>query len=377
MNLELKIMNYELRARLRRVFNTKLPMAILTFIFNSKFLILNSALLAFYIGNAEAKLDWHYGRNTFSAEGTGHLGTINDYDAFKRYNLRLSARRLLPNRWNIGAVYGLDEFTADQGFWAKDGFLYLETGYGRIEAGWTESIATKMGLTLPDVGGTRINNAPFFLPNDFLGNTNPRVFGNQFAWRANMATMPTNPIQFGMGRTFWNQTQAGFNNSTDIALRYRKPDGRIKSSVSAGFAYVEKPRGFDADIFLPKVTANARYQGTLAGNIQWGSLLWAVTTKVTVDDNPDLFAMGFRGDGLQVGTGASYDILSLSFSANYIYSNVGIFGKDAKMINNHTGMVSGRYKIDQFFSVWASGGSLFSNYIGTNPFFSAGVTARF
>ena len=329
---------------------------------------------------AGAVVDWHYGRNTFTAAGEGHLGALNQGDAFTRYNLRLRYTRRLPNRWTFGAVYNIDEFTVDQGFWAKDAFAYLETSFGRLEAGWTESIATKMGLTLPDVGGTRINNAPFFLPDNFIGDTNTRIFGNQFAWRANMATMPTNPIQLGVGRTFWNQGHAGFNNSTDVALRFRQPEGRIKSSISAGFSYVERPMGFDADVFLPPVFADARYQGTLAGNVQWGSLLWAITTKVTLDQNPDLdcpACAAFRTDGIQIGTGASYDILSMSFSANYIFSNIGIFGDGAVMFNNHIGMMSARYKIDQFFSVWASGGSLFSNYIGTNPFFSAGVTARF
>jgi len=341
----------------------KLPLVILT-------LIIHSA-------PAIAQIDWYYGRNTFSASGDGHLGSLDNESAFARYNLRLSARRLLSNKLSVGVIYGIDEFTVDQGFFAKDGFLFLETEWGRIETGWTESIATKMGLTLPDVGGTRINNAPFFLTDDFIGITNPRIFGNQFAWRANIATMPTKPVQFGMGRTFWNQTQAGFNNSTDIALRFRKPEGRIKSSISAGFAYVEKPRGFQSDAFLPPVFADTRYQGTLAGNLQWGSLLLAVTSKVTIDDNPDVSHSGFRTDGLQVGGGASYDVLSLSFSANYIYSSIGIFGNE--IINNHTAIISARYKIDKFFSIWTTGGSLFSSQaaIGINPFISGGITARF
>jgi len=344
--------------------------------------LLTALLLILIATPAAAVMNWHYGRNTFRVSGEGHLGVLDDESAFTRYNLRLEARRRLPNRWHFGAVYSIDEFTVEQGFAARDAFAFLETNYGRVEAGWTESIATKMGLTLPDVGGTRINNAPFFLPDDFTGYTNPRVFGNQFAWRMNMATMPTNPIQFGMGTTSWHQSQAGFNNSTDVALRFRKPEGRIKSSVSAGFSYVERPMGFKADAFLPPVFATARYQGTLAGNVQWGSLLWAVTTKVTVDQNPDLACdacAGFRTDGIQVGTGASYDVLSMSFSANYIFSNIGVFGHDTNVINNHTAMMSARYKIDQFFSVWATGGSLFSSdpIIGINPFFSAGVTARF
>ena len=348
-----------------------------------KFLI---TLSLYHLITLPVEATWTYarGRNTLRVTGEGTIGALNDSNAFARYMLRAQGFRTLENGWNIGVVYGIDEFTVEQGFFAKDAFAYVETEYGRAEFGWTEAISTKMGLTLPDVGQTRLNNAPFFLPENFVGQTNPRVFGNQFAWRANFATLPTNPIQVGVGRTFWNQGQAGFNNSTDVALRWRKPEGRYKGSISAGFSYVERPHDFIADAHMPPVFADARYQGTLAGNLQWGSFLWAITGKVIVDDNP----IGFRSDGLQVGTGLQYEFLSYAFSANYIYSNVGVFGTrvreeaggaftDAGWMNSHTAMASARHRIDAFFSVWASGGVLFTDTIGNHPFVSAGVTARF
>jgi len=161
--------------------------------------------------------------------------------------------------------------------------------------------------------------------------------------------VPTRMFQFGMGRTIG--TPDGFDNSLDFGIRYRNPGGRTKTGGSLGFSYISRPNGMIDDAYLAPVFARARYQTTLGLNIQSGSLVWGGTAKAVFDERPE----GERTGGLQLGTGLSYDFLSWSASASYIFSNVGLFGA-SKDIPAHTGVLSARYKITKNFNIWASAG---------------------
>ena len=288
--------------------------------------------------------------------GYGAMGRIGGND-FSDYMIRAQISREIGNRLNIGAVYSYDRLANRAHQFAKDAFLYAESGYGRLEAGWTESIAAKLALVLPDVGGTRMNNAPFFLSDDFVGITNPVVKGTQYAWRLNYASLPSRPLQIGLGRTI---DGAHFKSSNDFGLRFRDPGGRTKSSVSLGFSYIEEPRGMIGDAYLPPVHAAARYIGTIGANIQSGSLVWAATGKVIVDKDPIA-----KQNGMQTGTGFSYDFLKLSLSANYIYSDIW------NAADAHTGIISLRYKTSRFLQIWGSAGAVWQS--GRNDFLAGGV----
>ncbi|MDR3208407.1 MAG: hypothetical protein LBT45_01000 [Rickettsiales bacterium] len=329
--------------------------------------ILIIPLLVFFARGASA-YEYRHGRNAFRLTATGALISVNK-EKSSDYLLRAQISRRFSEVVGAGFVYAYDRLARESRHMAKDAFAYVETEYGRAETGWTESIASKLALVLPDVGGLRLNNAPLFLPDDYVGITAPAVRGNQYAWRMNYATLPTKPLQFGIGRTFHSK---GFDSSFDAGVRYRDSGGRIKKSLSLGFSYIDKPRGMIGDAFLPPVFADARYQGTAGANIQWGGLIWAATFKAVVDDNPT----GFASDGLAAGTGVSYDFLSWSASASYIFSDVGVW-RSAPDITAHTGVVSIRYKLTKHFHLSGSAGIVASDGIDDLFFISAGAGASF
>jgi hypothetical protein len=165
-----------------------------------------------------------------------------------------------------------------------------------------------------------------------------------------------------------------FKSSIDAGIRYRNPHGRIKTSASLGLSYIEKPQGMSSDSYLPRVYADARYQATAGYNVHWGSLLWAVTGKVVVDERPD--PEKFNSEGLQAGTGFSYEFLQWAFSVNYIYSVIGIWRSEVEDMNAHTGIFSIRHRLNQNFDVWGSAGAVraveYEDY-----FLAGGLSLRF
>ncbi|MDR2769843.1 MAG: hypothetical protein LBB08_00150 [Rickettsiales bacterium] len=301
----------------------------------------------------------------FTADGT--IGGIGGRE-FADYAVRAQMSRMLSNRWTVGGIASYDQLAFQAGQFARDAFAYVETGYGRLEAGWTESIASKLALRLPDVGGLRLNNNSFVYDSDFSGITNPTVRGNQYAWRGNYASMPNKAFQFGFSQTIRG---ASFKSSSDIGIRYRNHYGAIKTSFSIGGSYIEAPSGLIGDNFLAPTTARARYQGTFGFNWQSGSLVWAATLKAVVDDSP----IGGATDGLQAGTGLSYDFLSASASANYIFSSVGTWGGGGDMA--HTAVLSLRYKASRFFNIWTSGGVVAPSSGVRHFLTAAGLSASF
>jgi hypothetical protein len=293
-------------------------------------------------------LEHKWDGNTARLTATGSAGVINPDDKFDDFLIRAQlSREMLGGA--AGAVYAIDALAYRGGYYARDAFLYFEGEYGRIETGWTEPISSKLALVLPDAGGMRLNNSALFYPSEFAGITNPAVRGGQYAWRANLATMPTNPWQFGFGQSLPTAT---FDFSTDVGVRYRNGGGRTKTSLSAGLSYINNPHGMSGDNFLPPVFAAARYQGTIGFNVQRGSLVLAMTAKAVLDDSP----AGFATDGLQLGAGASYEFLSWSASAGYIFSDVGVWRGSATAA--HTGVISAKYKVSGFFNIWGSIGSV-------------------
>jgi hypothetical protein len=311
--------------------------------------------------------EYRHGQSTVRLSAAGSAGIMSG-GVFADYLLRVQSSKNMRDGWSWGFVYSIDDPAMDAGY-TKDMFAYVETKYGRIEAGWTESVASKLALVLPDVGGLRLNNAPLFLPDGYAGITNPAIRGNQYAFRVNLATLPSNPWQLGVGQTIYAPE---FDSSTDVGIRYRNPNGRTKTSLSLGFSYIANPRGMIGDNFLRPVYADARYQGTIGANIQWGSLIWAATFKAVVDDDP----AGFISDGIQAGTGLSYEFLSWSAGADYVFSDIGVW-RAGKNIAAHTGILSARYKITKYFSLTGSMGVVVAEGMDPDFFMAAGIGINF
>jgi len=301
------------------------------------------------IFSGAAALEYPYGANTFRLNAAGGAVYMHD-NVHDNYLVRAQYDRRADGGWNFGAVYSIDSLAARAGYYARDAFLYAGMEYGRAEVGWTESVATKMGLVLPDVSGLRLHNAALFYNRgeDRLITT-PTIFGNQYAFRANLATPPTNAWQLGLSQTVWARD---FDFSSDVGLRYRDTGGSLKTSLSFGASYIDHPRGMIGDWFLPPLSADARYQATIGVNIQSGSLIWAATAKAMIDDGADVVA-----DGQQLGTGISYEFLRWSFSIDYIFSNVGWHQSQIA----HTGILSAKYKFNSYFSMWGSVGAVAIN----------------
>ena len=316
--------------------------------------------------------EWRQGKNSARVTFDGTTVMLDDGESYLDYMLRLQLSRDISGQTLIGVAYSTDMRTIEKkGYWAKDAFVYTQNERGRAEVGWTESVAAKLALVLPDVGGTSVNNAPFFLPDGYVGITHPAVRGNQYAWRANVVSNPERAFQFGAGRTF---VDAGrFNSSTDFGARYRDLGGRWKTQISLGLSYIEKPFNMRADLWSPPVFADARHQGTVGLNVQFGSLIFGATAKAVVDKNA--VENKPRSDGIQSGAGFSYDFLSWSASVNYIYSQIGTWD-DGDKPEGHIGVLSARYKIDKNFSVWVSGGTV-QGTVARDAFAAGGVRVKF
>jgi len=113
----------------------------------------------------------------------------------------------------------------------------------------------------------------------------------------------------------------------------------------------------------------------LGANVQYTSWNFGATVRGIYDHN----AITRPSDGLQTGVGASYDFLAWSASVSYILSNVGIWGNHPDYPNStttHTGIVSLRYKIDEYFEMFGSGGAV-SSPGDVQPFVAAGLHGKF
>ena len=271
--------------------------------------------------------------------------------------------------YKIGAVYAMDQSAIEKGNFSRETFAYIESrDFGRIEAGWTDSIARKLGVGLPDVGGLRINDRPLFnekiIPDGPViadttltsGRSDPRI---------NIVTAPDNGLQYGI-------SASGFANNYDWAvdagLKLRKPNGKLKTAYSVGVSFMNNPHDFDVEVYTPGVTADWRAQVSAGMNLQYNSWVWGVTGRVIYDQNPK----GDASDGFVVGTGVSYDLLKYSISMTYMLSDTGVWQSDINDFIDHMVIASFRYKYSERVDGWMSGG-----ITSQTPFISAGLRITF
>ena len=237
-----------------------------------------------------------------------------------------------------------------------------------MELGFTDSVARKLGLGLPDVGGLRINDRPLFnekiIPDGPViadttltsGRSDPRI---------NIVTAPDNGLQYGI-------SASGFANNYDWAvdagLKLRKPNGKLKTAYSVGVSFMNNPHDFDVEVYTPGVTADWRAQVSAGMNLQYNSWVWGVTGRVIYDQNPK----GDASDGFVVGTGVSYDLLKYSISMTYMLSDTGVWQSDINDFIDHMVIASFRYKYSERVDGWMSGG-----ITSQTPFISAGLRITF
>lgn len=326
--------------------------------------------LAFLPFTANA-LENDYGNWNLKLSGYGTAGYISaddKSDFANDWQIRGQATYRQSKDWLFGAAVSHSAWNLDQKKPFMDAFTYAESPWGRAELGWTDTIAAKLGLGLPDVGGLRINNDPVIY--DFA-NPSPMISrgtisGTQFAFRANAVSAP-GPVQAGIS---FAPKQHHFNSATDFGLKYKNSEKKIKLALSLGGSFIDHPDNLVGDIYAMRANADWRGQISAGLNLQYNSWVWGLNAKTTYDKNP----IGIVSDGISVGTGVSYDFLQWSISSSYILSQIGLF-HGAEDYFAHTGVISMRYKIDQFWNIWVSGGIVSS--IKTSPFISAGLMLKF
>lgn len=269
----------------------------------------------------------------------------------------------------LGFVYSLDQHTVDDDKYIHDLFaLWQVKGLGRMEVGLTDSVAEKLSLGLPDVGGLRMNDHPLIYkrirPNGGIISDTTLKTG-YYVPRVNVVSAQNGGMQYGL-------SVAGLTNDYDFTLdggiKIRRPEGKTKTAYSLSASFMSRPDGFEASHYSPRVTADWRAQVAAGVNIQYNSLMFALTGRAIYDKNP----IGNTADGIIVGTGVSYDLLKYTVSLTYTLSDTGIWRDDVDNFINHTVVSSFRYKYSEYVDGWLSLGLSLET-----PFVSAGMRVTF
>ncbi|MCL2331247.1 MAG: hypothetical protein FWC61_01750 [Proteobacteria bacterium] len=329
------------------------------------------------IGNANA-YEYSNGRYGMRITGMGTAGALQTFDSANQgayfvgdFRLRGQFNYAARAGWTTGAVVSSDRLSWDTRNYLRDLFLFVESPYGRAELGRTDSIASKLGLGLPDVGGLRLNDYTMIydaIPPAGPVIANTTVGGTRYAFRATMVSLPTNPVQYGFSFVPYSKY---FKYAADAGLKYRMPEGKTKIALSAGASVILEPRGLADEIYAAPDTSDWRAQVSGGLNLQYNSWNWGLSARGIYDQNP----VGPPSDGISAGTGLSYDFLGFSVSASYLASYTGIF-HSGKNYLNHVGILSGRYKFNKYFDTWISGGAAMTADRMT-PFVSGGLRGTF
>ncbi|MBO7656788.1 MAG: hypothetical protein J6S80_03615 [Alphaproteobacteria bacterium] len=269
----------------------------------------------------------------------------------------------------LGAVYMLDEDAVHEDNWWHEAFGFWQwRGVGRLEVGLTDSVAHKLGLGLPDVGGMRINHDSLIYRKMGTGGAviaNPEITNGSEALRVNLVAATNSRVQYGISVAGLN---GDYDYEIDAGLKIKSSANKTKYAFSFGASFMEKPDDFSTDEYTPGTTADWRGQVYTGLNIQYNSWVFAMTGRVVYDEKP----MGPVVDGLVAGAGLSYDILNYTMSLSYVFSDTGIWHKDIENYDDHTVVASFRYKYSKFIDGWTSIGMSRGE-----PFLAAGIRATF
>lgn len=328
-------------------------------------------LCASYSANA---FEYELGSNSLKVTGYATGGMIDPDIELPVFIGDWRVRGQITNSYlentKFGLVYALDQNALDKGYFSREAFGFIQLKQlGRIEFGFTDSIARKLGLGLPDVGGLRINDRPLYNekihPNGAVIADTTLTSGRSNSLRINMASNSNDGLQYGASVSGITDD---YEWAIDTGLKLRKSSGKLKTAYSIGTSFMNKPDNFDNEIYTPGVTADWRAQMSLGINLQYNSWLIGVTGRAIYDHNP----IGEISDGFVVGTGISYDVLKYSLSLTYMLSDTGVWQNDIKDFIDHTIVASFRYKYSENVDGWISGGTT-----SETPFISAGMRITF
>ena len=318
-----------------------------------------------------------YKHDGFAARvsGYGNVGMIEPDFALKNsaflgdWSIRGQMTYDVDDIYKLGFVYSLDQQTTDEDKYIDDLFaLWQVKNIGRIEFGLTDSVAEKLGLGLPDVGGLRLNDNPIFYkeikPNGAII-SDTIVDSGGGAPRINVVSASNHGDQYGLSVAGFSEN---YNFVVDGGIKLRRPNGKTKTAYSFGASFMSRPDGFSQSQWSPDVTADWRAQVAAAMNLQYNSLIFALNVRGIYDENP----IGIVSDGIMVGTGVSYDLLKYTVSLSYTFSDTGIWHSDVDDFMNHTVVSSFRYKYSEIVDGWISVGfSLETSFV------AAGLRATF
>lgn len=325
------------------------------------------------VPNVAQAWQFDYDRFSFKLNGYGTIGVLEPKgikpDFVGDWRLRNQINYAIASGQMLGLVYAIDAASVDEEKYIREAFGFFESSkFGRIEFGLTDSIARKLGVGLPDVGGLRVNDKPLFYkkirPEGPVISDTTLTTGRS-ALRLNIVSLPTNFMQYGI--SFAGLTD-NYDYAIDAGLKIRQPDGKVKTAFAFGASFMDKPNDYRTDAYTPVVNADWRAQVSAGMNVQYNSWMWGLTTRLIYDENP----IGPVSDGLAVGTGVSYDLLNYSISLSYIFSDTGIWNRDVKDYIDNTIIGSFRYKYSENVDGWTSLG-----FTNDSPFISAGIRISF
>ncbi len=333
------------------------------------FLFFSVALVS---GSANA-LEYDNGRFGLKLNGYATGGVLEpDFetpDFIGDWRIRGEMDYLVTDGNKLGLVYAIDAAAVDEDKFMREAFSYWQNStYGRAEIGFTDSIARKLGVGLPDVGGLRVNDKPLFYKK--IHPTGPvisdtTITTGRSALRLNLATMPIGTAQYGLSISGITDD---YDYAVDAALKIRQPSGKVKTAYAFGASFMSHPDGYRTDAYTPRVYADWRAQVSGGINLQYNSWMWGLTARLIYDENP----LGPISDGLAVGSGISYDILNYSVSLTYIFSDTGVWNRDVDDYLDHTVIASFRYKYSENVDGWMSLGMTTET-----PFVAVGLRLTF
>ena len=335
--------------------------------------ILCAATLFMVFGGAYA-LDYNIGNTDFRLTGYGTFGMINpDIEtplSIGDWRVRGQITNSSIQDTKLGFVYAMDKASLDKGNFSREVFAFLQSkSLGRVEFGFTDSIARKLSLGLPDVGGLRINDRPLYnekiIPSGAVIADTTLTSGRSNSLRLNAVSNSSNGFQYGVSVSGITDD---YKWAADAGIKYKKSSGKLKSAYSVGASFMNRPDNFDNEIYTPGVTADWRAQMSMAMNVQYNSWIFGLSGRVIYDQNP----IGEVSDGFVVGTGVSYDLLQYSVSLVYMMSDTGVWQNDVDDFVDNTVIASFRYKYSENVDGWISGGAT-----SKTPFISAGMRITF
>lgn len=340
---------------------------------NLKFLSSGLILCMAVVTHEASALSTRSGNFNFALTGYGTAGIIEPNfdkpDFVGDFRVRGQIGYNIDYEHSLGAVYMIDEDAVHEGEWAHDAFGFWQwRGVGRIEVGLTDSVAHKLGLGLPDVGGLRVNHESLIYRKMGANGpviANPEITAGTDALRVNVVSASNSNVQYGISVSGLTKD---YDFGADMGIKIKYSENKTKYALSLGGSFINKPDGFYTDGLCDDVTADWRAQAALGLNVQYNSWIFAVTGRVIYDENP----VGIPSDGFVTGAGLSYDLLKYTMSLSYLFSDTGVFHDNAKNYDDHTVVASFRYKYSGYLDGWTS--------IGLSrgePFLAAGIRLTF